>query len=547
MRSRRRWVLLAAGVAALCASAVAVGDNVQSDVGSSGVVTAEPGTSVAIGWSIHESGEGGLCAPAEGAPTIVSVTPSGPVSAASDPTLTFTSCESSQSVTFNVAADAAPGDYPITVSASDADESIGGDGTAVIRVPEPPPPPDTTAPVVTPPGNQTLQATSPAGATQAFSGTATDDVDGPLSAPCTPTSYALGETTVTCSATDAAGNTGQATFTVTVVDTVGPTLSLPAPITVQATSVAGAAVSYGASASDVVDGAVSVSCAPASGSTFPIGVTSVNCSAADSRSNGSSGSFSVTVTDSGPTITVPGQQTVEASDATGSNVNFVPAPTANDAQEGSLVPVCSRASGSKFPIGTTTVTCTATDAGGASAAASFDVVVQDTTPPLVIPPLDAVVITDTSLSSTDPRIAQFLASVFAADLVRVVSLVSNAPPFLPLGVSAVTFTAVDAAGNIATASATIELRPPVPGQPLPPPPAPTVPRVPPANVAGLRARPFDGAVQLEWRPSTSAARYVVMRIGPGGRDEPRVRRPRDDVHGPRPRQRGGVSIRRDHL
>ena len=93
---------------------------------------------------------------------------------------------------------------------------------------------------------------------------------------------------------------------------------------------------------------------------------------------------------------------------------------------------------------------------------------------------------------------------------------SNAPPFLPVGVSAVTFTAVDAAGNIGTASATIELRPPVPGQPLPPPPAPTAPRVPPANVAGLRARPFDGAVQLEWRAATNATRYVVTRSDRAG-------------------------------
>ena len=78
-----------------------------------------------------------VSAPAEGEPTVVSVTPSGPVSATAT-TLTFTSCESSQSVTFNVASDAAPGDYPISVSASDADEPIGGDGTAVIRVPSRP-------------------------------------------------------------------------------------------------------------------------------------------------------------------------------------------------------------------------------------------------------------------------------------------------------------------------------------------------------------------------------------------------------------------------
>ncbi len=295
-----------------------------------------------------------------------------------------------------------------------------------------------------------------------------------------------------------------------------PTLSLPAPITAQATSLSGAVVSYSASANDLVDGAISVlSCSPASGSTFPIGVTPVNCSAADSRSNSSAGSFSVTVTDSGPTITVPGQQTVEASDALGSNVNFVPSPTANDAQEGSLVPVCSHPSGSRFPLGTTTVTCTATDGGGASATDSFDVVVRDTTAPIVIPPLDTVVVTDTLLSSTDPRIARFIAAAFAADLVGVVKLESNVPPFLPLGASAVTFTATDAAGNVGAASATIELRLPVAGQPAPP-AAPPVVRVPPANVAGLRARPLAGAVQLEWRAAANASRYVVTRSDRAG-------------------------------
>jgi len=258
-----------------------------------------------------------------------------------------------------------------------------------------------------------------------------------------------------------------------------------------------------------------VSCSPASGSTFPIGVTPVNCSAADTRSNSSAGSFSVTVTDSGPTITVPGQQTVEASDAQGSNVNFVPAPTASDPQEGALVPSCSHPSGSRFPIGTTTVTCTATDGGGVSDTGSFDVVVRDTTSPIVIPPLDTVVSTDTLLPSTDPRIQRFIAAASAADLVGVVKLESNVPAFLPLGVSAITFTATDEAGNVGAASATIELRVPVAGQPAPP-AAPPVVRVPPANVAGLRTRPLAGAVQLEWRAAANASRYVVSRSDRAG-------------------------------
>jgi len=57
----------------------------------------------------------------------------------------------------------------------------------------------------------------------------------------------------------------------------------------------GAVVTYGASASDAVDGPVPVSCAPASGTTFPIGTTTVACEASDARGNRATGSFTVTV------------------------------------------------------------------------------------------------------------------------------------------------------------------------------------------------------------------------------------------------------------
>ena len=78
---------------------------------------------------------------------------------------------------------------------------------------------DTTAPVVTVPASMTLEATDPAGATATFSATASDAVDGPSGATCVPASgstFAIATTTVTCSATDAAGNTGSASFTVMV-------------------------------------------------------------------------------------------------------------------------------------------------------------------------------------------------------------------------------------------------------------------------------------------------------------------------------------------
>ena len=62
------------------------------------------------------------------------------------------------------------------------------------------------------------------------------------------------------------------TFTVNVVDTTPPVVTVPSNITgVQATVPGGAVVSFSANATDIVDGTVPVSCNPASGSTFPVG------------------------------------------------------------------------------------------------------------------------------------------------------------------------------------------------------------------------------------------------------------------------------------
>ncbi len=53
--------------------------------------------------------------------------------------------------------------------------------------------------------------------------------------PASGTTFALGTTTVTCSATDAAGNTGTNTFTVEVQDVTKPIVTVPADQTVEAT------------------------------------------------------------------------------------------------------------------------------------------------------------------------------------------------------------------------------------------------------------------------------------------------------------------------
>ena len=138
---------------------------------------------------------------------------------------------------------------------------------------------DTTAPVIDPHGNVTAEATGPDGANVTYTAPETSDaVDGNGTAICTPASgskFPLGETTVTCNATDGSGNDATpTTFKVNVADTTAPTLDSHADVSATATSSAGAVVNYTTpSATDAVDSNPTVTCSPAPGATFPIGTT----------------------------------------------------------------------------------------------------------------------------------------------------------------------------------------------------------------------------------------------------------------------------------
>ncbi len=78
-------------------------------------------------------------------------------------------------------------------------------------------------------------------------------------------------------------------------DLAPPMLDLPDEVRAVATSAVGASVTFTATATDLADGDVPVSCAPASGSLFPVGTTTVTCTAVDAAGNTVSGSFPVTV------------------------------------------------------------------------------------------------------------------------------------------------------------------------------------------------------------------------------------------------------------
>lgn len=246
---------------------------------------------------------------------------------------------------------------------------------------------DTTPPVITVPADITASATGPSGAVVTYAVSAADAVDGAVTPTCTPASgqtFALGTTVVHCTATDAATNTATKSFNVTVNDTTLPVITVPADITAAPKSAAGAPVTFTATATDDVDGAVTPACVPASGQTFAIGATTVTCTATDKAGNMASKSFKVTVsTPTAPTITVPADRTVGATGASGDVVTYVV--TATDAIDGTDPVTCAPASGATFPVGLTTVACTSTNSAGKTASKSFLVTVLPPDAPVAPP------------------------------------------------------------------------------------------------------------------------------------------------------------------
>ncbi|HVE98012.1 MAG TPA: HYR domain-containing protein [Mycobacteriales bacterium] len=334
----------------------------------------------------------------------------------------------------------------VTCSAADASGNTST-GTFTVTVV------DTTGPVLTLPASRTIEATGPAGAVETFAATATDAVDGARTVTCTPVSgstFALGATTVACSATDTRSNSSTGSFVVTVRDTTAPTLSLPAGVTAEATSGSGAVVTYSASATDTVDTTVPVSCDRASGSRFPIGATLVRCHGIDDSNNRSDGSFTVNVGDTTrPALSLPGTITTEATGPTGAVVGYTA--DAHDAVDGDLTPGCTPVSGSTFGITTTAVSCTVSDTAGNTASGSFNVVVRDTTSPALTIPANLVAEATSAAGAT----VSYAAS--ATDIVDPDVVVSCTAPSgtFPLGATTVTCTATDDFRNSVSRSFTV--------------------------------------------------------------------------------------------
>lgn len=157
----------------------------------------------------------------------------------------------------------------------------------------------TSPPIFSSVSNITKEATGPNGAVVTFATpTAKDADDNNAAIVCSPASgstFPLGVTNVICTATGADGSVSAKIFTVTVQDTTPPLITAPGNITVVIKRGNSAVVTFAVSAHDLVDGNVTATATPASGTTFPVGTTSVTVTAHDSHGNFAAKSFSVTV------------------------------------------------------------------------------------------------------------------------------------------------------------------------------------------------------------------------------------------------------------
>ena len=369
---------------------------------------------------------------------------------------------------------------------------------------------DTQKPIINNcPGNISLTTAGTCANAAWTAPTATDNCSTPtLSFVTAPTAgltnggcYPIGTTTVTYTATDAKGNTATCSFTVTVTkvvnpcdnDTNKPTLS-NCPTDQILTAALGQTCRVATwTAPTATDdcGAVTVTLASSSttatksGDCFPIGKTMFTYTATDAKGNTATCSFFIMVSPDPCDVDVtkpvisncPANQTLTADlGATCKNATWT-APTATDNCTLSSLrfvtsPTAGLTNGGCYPIGTTTVTYTATDAKGNTATCTFTITVNtpidpcatDATKPVISNcPANQTLTADLGATCKN---ATWTAPT-ATDNCELKSLTFVTSPTAgltnggcyPIGTTTVTYTATDAKGNTATCVFTITVNP----------------------------------------------------------------------------------------
>jgi len=300
-------------------------------------------------------------------------------------------------------------------------------------------PSDTVPPTATPPAN--IQVDSDPGSCDAV--LAPSDVGSPTVLDnCAinsvvndnPTlTFVNGVNLLTWTITDSASNTTTVTQTITVNDNEDPVLTIPADILSPNCN-----VDIGvASATDNCGGLIPTNNAPA---VFSLGITAVVWQVSDAAGNTVSATQLITVSDTlAPLNTAPADVTITTDlDACTASGVALGAPITGD---NCTIASISNNAPANFPIGTTTVTWTVTDAAGNTTLSTQLVTVNDDAPPSLIPPPD-IVSDSCTIILGNPTVSDNCAVTFSND----------APLSFPTGTTTVTWTASDTFGNTVTAT-----------------------------------------------------------------------------------------------
>jgi len=302
---------------------------------------------------------------------------------------------------------------------------------------------DTTPPALSIPENITIEAMGPSGMSVSIDqATATDVIKVDSITNNAPETFYLGETIVTWTAIDSFGNIVTANQTISVIDTTVPSITPPADITIEAQNPTSNLVSLGiATAEDIVGVALIEVDAP---SVFSLGETIVTWVATDSSGNSATATQKISIIDTTPPVlTQPSSLQVEATSEFETQVSLGNATASDHIQVDSIT----NDAPDVFPLGDTVVTWTATDSSGNSVNATQTVTVVDTT----VPTIETLPLITVEAVNKDQNYVE-LGTIVATDLVGITSITNDAPQVFPFGLTTLTWTVQDKAGNSVNAT-----------------------------------------------------------------------------------------------
>jgi gliding motility-associated-like protein len=334
---------------------------------------------------------------------------------------------------------------------------------------------DGTPPTITSgcPANQTVNADATCGYTMTdFTGsiTVTDNCNLAASititqSPAVGATLPLGVTTVTLTATDMNGNASNCTFDITVIDNTVPTIvNCPANQNLTIAANCDVALPDFTSTLNVTDncspaGTITITQSPVAGTILSGNgtVQTVTLTVTDAVGNASTCTFDVTVVDGvAPTFVTctPNQNEIPDANCQFTLPDYTSLSSTTDNCVTSTVTVTQSPAVGTVITGTTTITLTATDQDGNAATCTFDVILQDGTPPVITSgcPANQNVNADASCGYS---LTDFTGSITVTDNCNLSSsvIITQSPiagTSLAVGTTTVTLTATDLNGNAST-------------------------------------------------------------------------------------------------